>query len=250
MPNDSVQIDRLVATHRSYAHAIAAEVARKLPNHVERSELQSAAELGLVEAAAAFDSRPGVQFKTYAYYRIRGAVYDSIRKATWFSPKQYSDYVATAGATEYFADQTSAEATGPATLAELDRHVGAVVACFMLSLESNKIPTPADPRRSAEATLLAGEAESRLRVALEQLPERNRKIIEACYYQNRTLDDVGRELGLSKSWACRLHARGLEMLRDWMTQTPAQTPAQTRAKIAAVPAGRNSGGAGTITAVR
>lgn len=211
-------MDRLVETHRSYAHAIAAEVAKKLPSHVERAELQSAAELGLVEAAAAFDGRPGVQFKTYAYYRIRGAVYDSIRKATWFSSKQYSEYVAAAGANEYLADQAAAGTDGPATLAEMDRHVGAVVACFMLSLESNKTPAPADQRKSAEQELLADETEARLRTAIEELPERNRKIIEACYYQNRTLDDVGREMGLSKSWACRLHARGIEMLRDLMTQ--------------------------------
>ena len=234
-------MDRLVETHRSYAHAIAAEVAKKLPPHVERAELQSAAELGLVAAAAAFDSRPGVQFKTYAYYRIRGAVYDSIRKATWFSSKQYSDYVAAAGAHEYFADQTAAQTDGPPTLAELDRHVGAVVACFMLSLETNKTPTPADPRRSAEEVLLADETEGRLRVALEQLPERNRKIIEACYYQNRTLDDVGREMGLSKSWACRLHARGIEMLRDLMTLAP------RKVAPAVAPVRSNSLAAATIT---
>jgi RNA polymerase sigma factor FliA len=240
MPNDKVQMDRLVETHRTYAHAIAAEIAKKLPPHVERTELQSAAELGLVEAAAGFDGRPGVQFKTFAYYRIRGAVYDSIRKATWFSSKQYSQYVAAAGANEYFADQTTAETSGPATLAELDRHVGAVVACFMLSLESGKAPVPADQRRSAEEHLLADERESRLQAALEQLPERNRTIIKACYYQNRTLDDVGREMGLSKSWACRLHARGIEMLRDLMTQAP-------RKAAAAVPVERNSRSVGAIT---
>lgn len=240
MPNDRVQMDRLVETHRSYAHAIAAEVAKKLPSHVERTELRSAAELGLVEAAAGFDGRPGVQFKTYAYYRIRGAVYDSIRKATWFSSKQYSQYVAAAGVNEYFADQTAAETGGPATLAELDRHVGAAVACFMLSLESSKTPVPADQRRSAEENLLADESECRLKAALEQLPERNRRIIEACYYQNRTLDDVGREMGLSKSWACRLHARGIEMLREMMTQAP-------RKLAAAVPAERNLPGACAIT---
>jgi len=242
MPNDRLQVDRLVESHRSYAHAIAAEIARKLPSHVERSELNSAAELGLVEAASAFDSRPGVQFKTYAYYRIRGAVYDSIRKATWFSAKQYSDYVAAAGASEYMADQTSAGVeAGAATLAELDRHVGAVVACFMLSLESAKTPTPADQRRSAEETLLADETETRLRAALRQLPARNRQILEACYYQNRTLDDIGREMGLSKSWACRLHARGIEMLRDLMGQT---------ARKLSVPAAGNQATAAAITLAR
>jgi RNA polymerase sigma factor FliA len=236
MPNDPAQIDKLVETHRTYAHAIAAEVAKKLPSHVERTDLRSAAELGLVEAAAAFDSRPGVQFKTYAYYRIRGAVYDSIRKATWFTARQFNEYVAQAGANEYLGDQAAGGDSGPATIAELDRHVGAVVTCFMLSLESNKAPMPKDQRRSAEENLLADETEGRLRLALEQLPARNRQIIQACYFENRTLDDVGRELGLSKSWACRLHARGIEMLRDLMNQTLPAAPRNLAAAGAITPA--------------
>jgi RNA polymerase sigma factor for flagellar operon FliA len=63
---------------------------------VEKEDIQGAAELGLTEAANTFDGRPGVQFKTFGYYRIRGAVYDAIRKATWFSRDQYKEQVAEA----------------------------------------------------------------------------------------------------------------------------------------------------------
>jgi RNA polymerase sigma factor (sigma-70 family) len=62
----------LIESHLSYAHAIAAEIVKTLPFHVERGDLRAAAELGLTEAAHYFDHRPGVQFKTFAYYRIRG----------------------------------------------------------------------------------------------------------------------------------------------------------------------------------
>ena len=244
MEEPQAYVDRLVETHRSYAHAIAADVLKKLPPQVERSEVQSAAELGLVEAAAAFDSRPGVQFKTFAFYRIRGAIYDAIRKATWFTRKQYREYVAAAAANEYFADQTAAaDANAPVAIEELDRHVGAVVACFMLSLESNKTAAPADQHLSAEQELLADEAQKRVRVAVTRLPERNRRIIEGCYYQNRTLEDIGQEMGLSKSWACRLHARGIEMLRDLMRD---EAPAGKRP----FPAAGNLRAARSITPAR
>ena len=66
--------------HRSYARAIAAEAAHKCGSWIERSELESAADLGLVEAANAFDPTRGVLFTTFSYYRIRGAVYDYLRK--------------------------------------------------------------------------------------------------------------------------------------------------------------------------
>jgi RNA polymerase sigma factor FliA len=65
-----------------------AEIAKTLSIHVERGDLQAAAELGLTEAAHSYDHRPGVQFKTFAYYRIRGAVYDAVRKASWSSWSQ------------------------------------------------------------------------------------------------------------------------------------------------------------------
>ena len=246
MENHKAYVDRLVEGHRSYAHAIAADILKTLPPQVERAEVQSAAELGLVEAAVAFDARPGVQFKTFAFYRIRGAVYDSIRKATWFSRKQYRDYLAAAGANEYLADQTtSLDPNAPASIEELDRHVGAVVACFMLSLQTSKTETPVDHKQSVEETMLEREAQTRVRDAVAHLPERNRKVIEGCYYQNRTLEEIGLEMGLSKSWACRLHAKGIEMLRDLM-----KIPAPSHEKRPPVPVAGNLRAARTITPVR
>lgn len=217
MATDPAQIHRLVETHRSYAHAIAAGVLKTLPGHVERSEIESAAELGLTEAAGSFDHRPGVQFKTFAYYRIRGAIYDAIRKATWFSRGQYRQVQAEAGVNEYFADAAAGPgATLPCELDELDRHVGAAVSCYMLSLDTSKVRAAADQSESAERRLLKSEQETALAAALERLPERNRTVLTAYYFEGRTLEDIGAEHGLSKSWTCRLHAKGIEMLRDSM----------------------------------
>ena len=160
MTTHNTEVDRLVVEHRSYAHALASDILKKLPPHVERVELQSAAELGLVEAATVFDARLGVQFKTFAYYRIRGAIYDAIRKAK-----------------------------------------------FMQPLNDEKAESTADPSESAEERLIHKELGVRLGLALARLPAQNRRVIEGCYYQNRTLEDVGAELGLSKSWTCRAAAR-------------------------------------------
>jgi len=218
MAIDPASIHRLVETHLSYAHAIAAGILKTLPRHVERAELESAAELGLTEAASSFDHRPGVQFKTFAYYRIRGAIYDSIRKATWFTRdhQKKAQVQAEAAVNEYFADAASQPAQGPCDLDELDRHVGAAVSCYMLSLDSNKIRPAVDPTDSAEKRLLKSEQKSALALALERLPERNRVVLEAYYFAGRTLEDIGAEFGLSKSWTCRLHAKGIELLRDSM----------------------------------
>jgi len=76
-----LQTDQLlIENHRSFAQAVAAEIIRTLPPWADAGDLRAAAELGLTEAAAVFDYRPGVQFQRFAYHRIRGAVYDAVRK--------------------------------------------------------------------------------------------------------------------------------------------------------------------------
>ena len=98
--------DRLAETFRSYAHAIAAEVMRKFPT-VDRDDIRGSAELGLVEAANSFDPTRGVLFKTFAYYRIRGAIYDSLRKMGWFA-KDSARLKFESGANEYMKDYARA----------------------------------------------------------------------------------------------------------------------------------------------
>jgi RNA polymerase sigma factor for flagellar operon FliA len=65
--------------------------------------------------------------------------------------------------------------------------------------------------------LLKAEQKAALAVAMKRLPERNRAVLEAYYFENRTLEDIGAQFGLSKSWTSRIHAKGIELLRELMT---------------------------------
>ena len=71
-------------------------------------------------------------------------------------------------------------------------------------------PTPDGP-------LLRRERQSEVRRALEHLPDRERTILVAFYFDERSLEDVARELGLSISWASRLHHKGLDRLRELLS---------------------------------
>ena len=51
-----------------------------------------------------------------------------------------------------------------------------------------------------------------MKEAIESLPDKERKLIKMYYFQNKTLEESGEDLGLSKSWTSRLHARALEIL--------------------------------------
>ncbi|MDX2153471.1 MAG: sigma-70 family RNA polymerase sigma factor [Bryobacteraceae bacterium] len=211
----------LVETHRNYAHALAGEILQGLPSHVLREDIEAAAELGLVEAAAAFDPTRGVLFKTFAYYRIRGAIYDGIRKATWFSKSMYDRYRFQMAANDVMSDyaETGATEAGPeGALREAQFLTESVASCYLLSLEAHAIDQADTNAVSAEQALLDQESRSYLRRALERLPEKSRRVIEGYYFEGRTLEEVGAGLGLSKSWICRVHAKALESLREAMLE--------------------------------
>ena len=219
----SPTVAKLVEANLPYAHSIAAEVIRKLPPELEKKDIQGWAQLGLVEAAHSFDRTRGVQFTTFAHYRIKGAIYDGLRKMGWYPKGQYRRMRFEMAANEYLRD-ASAEppraASPEAQLQDLKGLTGSLMTCYMLSLETSE-QEPVDTRQlSAEEQFARNEQRRNLNQSLAQLPKVNRQILEHCYFKEMTFEEIGRKLGMSKSWVCRLHAKSLEMLRKLLTQGP------------------------------
>jgi RNA polymerase sigma factor for flagellar operon FliA len=215
------EIARLTEVNLSYAHAIAAEVSRKLPPLLERKDVQGWAELGLVEAARSFDPTRGIQFKTFAYYRIKGAIYDGLRKMGWYPKGQYQRLRFEMAANEYlkdFSTHAPPRASAEDQLQDLKDLTANVMSCYMLSLEAMP-QEPIDHQQiSAEETVVRDQEQSKVRLSMSQLPERNRRVLELFYFEELTLEEIGKKLGLSKSWVCRLHAKSLELLRKQLCQ--------------------------------
>jgi RNA polymerase sigma factor for flagellar operon FliA len=215
-------LSSLIESHLSYAQAIAAGVARKLPPEVDRKDIQSWAKLGLVEAASAFDRTRGVQFKTFAYYRIKGAIYDGLRKMGWYPKGQYQQMRFEMNANEYFKDLSAnplPSGSAEAQLQDLKDLTGNLMSCYMLSLEALPCEPVDQPEVGIEEAVMRSQQRENLRHALSQLPERNRRILEHCYFEGLTFEQIGQKLGLSKSWVCRLHSKSLEMLREQLEKT-------------------------------
>jgi RNA polymerase sigma factor FliA len=212
---------RLVESHLRYAYAIASEVSRKLPPNLERHDIQGWAELGLVEAASSFDPKRGIQFKTFAYYRIKGAIYDGLHKMGWYPKGQYQRMRFEMSANEYLKDAASSESPTPlssqAQWQDLKDLTANLLTSYMLSLDAIA-QDPVDTRQSAEEAVSQSEQSSHLRRSLSRLPEKNRKVLELFYFEELSLEAIGSKLGLSKSWVCRLHAKSLEMLRKLLEQ--------------------------------
>jgi len=221
-----VESQELVEKYLPYAEALARSVRHHLPYHVELDELLSLARLGLVDAAQRFDPARGVSFKTYAYYRIRGTIFDGIRSMGPLSRGDVLKYKFQKSMELYLQQELEGRSGGggaarPAGLGQIKELLVVMTSIYMLSLDSNAQPGEiASPDgRSPEEQLEQGEALGLLRRHLQRLSEQEQRVIQLYYYENRTLDEIGQELDLSKSWICRIHMRALKKLQKLFSGT-------------------------------
>ena len=103
------EVKRLVEQHLSLVQAIARKVKKSVGASVDVDDLVGYGSKGLVEAADRFDPRHGVAFSTFAYYRIRGAMYDGLRSMGWYSRADYARYRAEERANEYLRSRADRE---------------------------------------------------------------------------------------------------------------------------------------------
>jgi RNA polymerase sigma factor for flagellar operon FliA len=214
--------DRLVEENLDLVRSIAGKLKRSLGRNLDLDELVAYGSKGLVEAASRFDSGKGVTFSTFAYYRIRGAMLDGLRTMGWYSRGDYARYRAEERANEYLhnlAERKDA-AGAPAgqardaatTLEEIAEILSGVATVHITSLEAaagvtdERLPPP-------DQQLERMHLHARARRALDKLPEKERRLLQLHYFEDRNLEVAGVELGLSKSWASRLHARAVDRLR-------------------------------------
>lgn len=222
--------NQLIEQHLSLVQAIAHKVKKSVAAAIEVDDLVGYGSKGLVEAAERFDARQGVVFSTFAYYRIRGAMYDGLRTMGWYSRADYARYRAEERANEYLQSHADREAAARAeggaappsasqaqTLAEIAEVLSGVGTIHITSLEA--AATVADERLPPpDAALETRQQTERLHQALKRLPDKERRLMELYYLGDKNLEEAGAVLGLSKSWACRLHARAVDLLRALMAE--------------------------------
>ena len=207
--------DELIAQHMPYAASIASRVYQSLSTVVEYDEVLCSARLGLLEAAKRFDERMGVDFKTFAYYRVKGAIYDGLRKAGWIPRTLYAKLKFEEAANDYlqFMSQFADSKTQEEPAQGASETVNSLASIYIISLDSSDDVDVEDTSTPhLEKTTEFRQIRMHMREAINSLPATEKKLIKMYYFQNKTLEEVGAELNLSKSWTSRLHARALAML--------------------------------------
>jgi RNA polymerase sigma factor FliA len=223
----------LIAAHRSLVWKAVRLVWPRVQAHVEKGELVSLGDLGLVEAASRWDPAGGASFGTFAWYRVQGAILDGLRKQSHLPRRVWAQLVALRAAGEYLEPQprhgaaarrqgVAAPADAEGQLRQVHDAMAAVEAVWMTATtsfdEADHSPEPG-PGETAPAVLDRQTLRGRVRAAIDALPRRERALVEKHYFEGKNLMEAGAELGISKSWASRLHAQAVDRLRARLVDT-------------------------------
>ncbi len=197
-------------------------------------DLVSAGTLGLVKAARAFDPNRHAEFKTYAYIRIRGSVFDELR-ARSFVPstvhgmikrieQAYNQFSATRGRPP--ADEELAE-TLNMPLEQMYRTLEEGRKQSFLSIHGLTDDQPAiggfippDQQAGPEEVAIRNELCERLVEAITHLSERDQALIVLYYDRDLTMKEAAEVLGISEARVSQLHASALFKLSMKLGATP------------------------------
>ena len=220
---------RLVDGNLPYVRAIAAKVKEQLPREIEFDDLVAYGTQGLIEAADRFDGKHGASFTTFAYYRVRGAIFDGLRRMGWVPRNEYARARSEERAAAYLGNLAERDAGAAAwgdgarrgvedEVSELAHALGGLAAIFIASLTAEEEESVLDPALAPQEKLERREAATAMRAVVATLPDTERRLIEMYYFEEKTFDEVGATLGLSKSWTSRLHARAIDLLEAGLRQ--------------------------------
>ncbi|MFB6260976.1 MAG: FliA/WhiG family RNA polymerase sigma factor, partial [Thiohalorhabdaceae bacterium] len=205
----------------------------RLPNGLERDDLLNAGMVALIQAAAKFDPSRGVQFRTYADYRVRGAMIDEMRRADWMGTetRRRAHVLEDAFATLEQKHGRPAHAEEVANFLGVEqdeyfRLLNEVRGISLMAIEDLELPDGDLPGQDVSDWLHRGrdseafehleldEVVENLAAALEELPQREKLVLALYYYEELTMKEVGEVLQITESRVSQLHTQAVLRLRS------------------------------------
>jgi RNA polymerase sigma factor for flagellar operon FliA len=221
--------ERVLLEHLPVVRYLARRIHERLPQHVEMEDLVSAGVVGLLDAFAKFDPEKKVQFRSYAQFRIRGAILDSLRTLDW-SPRELRRK---GRAVEEAVRVLTARMGRPPSETEVAQEMDVPLDEYQqllgdlkgleigtLHLERNEDSgeeelayVPGRPEEDPLFRCLRGELEQRLTEAIQNLPDRERLVMTLYYFEEMTMREIGLALGVVESRVSQVHASAVVHLR-------------------------------------
>ena len=232
-PGSGVE-NELVEQYLPLVKTVVGRLAMTLPAHVDGEDLHSAGLVGLLNAVRRFDSRSGTSFETYARVRIRGAVFDELRRLDWV-PRSVHDKARKVDAMMRELQQKTGKTPTELEMAKaLNLSLNAYLELLdqirpttfisldsARSLENEDGPSqyesvadqaqtdPGDGAARRELTMLIAER-------LEELPEMQRKVVALYYFEDLRLREIAEVFGVTESRICQIHAQAILAIKSFL----------------------------------
>jgi RNA polymerase sigma factor FliA len=223
--------DQLVAQELSQVYYIASRIRERLPQHVELEDLVSAGVVGLLEAVRSFDISKNVQFRTFAKFRIRGAIFDSLRESDWGSRymrrKGREIAEATARLEARFGRHPSESEIAQEMHCDPEYLRKLVAQIDALQLGSQSATLYHDRSESLDVIesapnvddpdpfelCLEGERKAQLAEAISKLSQREQLILSLYYREELTMKEIGKVVGVALSRVSQIRQEIMIKLR-------------------------------------
>jgi len=224
--------DEMIQKYTPFIKYIAHRLAIRLPSHISMDDLISAGVIGLMDALTKFDPEKKVEFKTYAEFRIRGAMLDELRSLDWVprSVRQKAAHI------ERTINTLEKKRGRRVEDEEIASELGVSLETYYDTMKNLRGLSPLDmdeirkrfPDFSLEEALesmVAGEEtdpfhalslkelKQLLAVAIQELSPKERTVLSLYYYEELTLKEIGEALDLTESRICQIHTKGILRLR-------------------------------------
>ena len=229
LPQSNPAAEQSLLEQLPMVRCLARRIHGHLPRNVEYDDVYSAGVIGLIDASAKFSSAKNVTFASYAQFRVRGAILDSLRKLDWAPRGMRQQGRAAREAVQTLTSRLGYLPPDNEVATELKTSLGAyqkllgdlhgleIGALHRLCKDGSgdeevvSIPTP--PEEDPLFCCIRREIAHRMTTAIENLSERERQVTTLCYYEEMTLHEIALTMGLDGSRVSQIRASALRHLR-------------------------------------
>lgn len=236
-PLSAEKRNELILTYTPLIKYIAARLAARLPAQVSLDDLISCGIIGLIDAINKFDVSKNVQFKTYAEFRVKGAMLDELRALDWV-PRSVRRK--TTDLEKAYAD-IEKQVGRPATDEEVAKTMGLTLDDFYKLLDETKSvsfmdieflrqkateandPTLAETLamddRDPFTAINLSQIRELIAAAISDLPEKEKLTVSLYYQDELTMKEIGEVLGYTESRISQMHSKAMFRLRAKLKKT-------------------------------
>jgi len=211
--------DWLIEKHKPMVLHLAKKISHSLPFSTDFEDLIAYGQLGLVEAGERFDPTRGNSFSTFAFYRIKGAIYDGLRdmgmisRSRTFRFAAHANEMLTTEVDDALADEAGNAAAVDDEVKSIEKLIDNLIPIYFLSLDAEGAKEVRDETAFTLADYERKELLTLVRGVLDELEPEESELLDKIYYKHLSMTDLAAQMGVTKSWVSRLHARAVKHLQ-------------------------------------